>query len=257
MSSDLHITPIAAFSDNYIWVIHDQHHAVVIDPGDAAPVIAFLDSHNLIPIAILITHHHHDHTGGNALLSKTFNIPVYGPALERIPYLTSPLAEGNTIHFPELNLELKILDVPGHTVGHIAYYADDMLFCGDTLFGCGCGRLFEGTPKQMLASLTKLARLPASTKFYCAHEYTLDNIAFALTLEPDNQTLQARAKTDQACINMNRPTLPSTITLEIATNPFLRCHLPSLRIAAEQITGSAITEIVEVFSTIRTLKNSF
>lgn len=257
MNTSLHITPIAAFSDNYIWVIHNQRHAVVVDPGDANAVSAYLRTHNLSLSAILITHHHHDHTGGNEALVRAFSVPVYGPARESIPQLTHPLTEGSTIRFEELGLELQVLDVPGHTAGHIAYYADNMLFCGDTLFGCGCGRLFEGTPAQMLASLTKLGQLPANTSVYCAHEYTLGNIAFALTLEPDNPALQARAKTDHEHLAAGRPTLPSTIAMELATNPFLRCHLPSLHNAAERAAGHSIIDTIEVFSTLRLLKNDF
>ncbi|ARU31640.1 hydroxyacylglutathione hydrolase [Sulfuriferula sp. AH1] len=257
MNTDLHITPIAAFSDNYIWVIHNQRYAVAVDPGDANAVTAFLRQHDLSLAAILITHHHHDHTGGNEALVLAFNVPVYGPSRESIPCLTHPLSESSTIRLEELDLELRILDVPGHTAGHIAYYADGMLFCGDTLFGCGCGRLFEGTPEQMLASLSKLGQLPENTSVYCAHEYTLSNIEFALTLEPDNQALQARAATDLNSILEGRPTLPSTIARERATNPFLRCHLPSARVAAQQATGKSITGIVEIFSALRTLKNDF
>lgn len=257
MDTDLHITPIAAFSDNYIWVIHNQRHAAVIDPGDANVVIEFLRQHKLTLIAILNTHHHHDHTGGNAALVHAFNVPVYGPARETIPHLTQPLVEGNTLRLAELNLSLQVLDVPGHTAGHIAYHATDMLFSGDTLFGCGCGRLFEGTPAQMLASLTKLGQLPINTSVYCAHEYTLGNIAFALSLEPDNAALQARAETDRSKINVGLPTLPSTIAMELATNPFLRCHLPSIRLAVEKITGKPANNTVDIFSTMRTLKNDF
>ena len=257
MNTDLHITPIAAFSDNYIWVIHNQRHAVVIDPGDGEAVIRFLRERNLTLAAILITHHHHDHTDGNTILVHTFNVPVYGPAHESIPHLTHPLTEGSTVWLDEIGVDLQILDVPGHTAGHIAYYADGMLFCGDTLFGCGCGRLFEGSPTQMLDSLTKLGQLHGTTRVYCAHEYTLSNIAFALTLEPDNTDLQARAIADRSRMSRGQPTLPSTIATELATNPFLRCHLPNLRHAAEQATGTEMINIVDIFSTIRTLKNNF
>lgn len=257
MNTDLHISPISAFKDNYIWVIHNHSHAAVIDPGDAEVVIAFLQRHQLTLTSILITHHHHDHTGGNAALVKLFNVPVYGPAHESIPYLSQAVQEGNTISLKEFALDLQVLDVPGHTAGHIAYYTGSMVFCGDTLFGCGCGRLFEGTPAQMLASLTKLSQLPATTRIYCAHEYTLNNIAFALSIEPDNPALLARAKTDHERIKHGQPTLPSNITLELATNPFLRCHLPDLRRYAEQTAAKPVDTVVEVFGLLRSLKDEF
>lgn len=257
MNIDLDITPIAAFSDNYIWVIHNQRHAVVIDPGDGNAVIAFLNKFKLSPVAILITHHHHDHTDGNELLVNTFHIPVYGPAREAIPSLNHALQAPDTIMIDELDLTFRILDVPGHTAGHIAYYSTSMLFCGDTLFGCGCGRLFEGTPLQMLTSLTQLGQLPEDTRVYCAHEYTLGNIAFALTLEPDNIALHHRAEVDQTRIRSGQPTLPSTIGMELATNPFLRCHLPPLKQAAERIAHHPLTDPIEVFSQLRASKNIF
>jgi hydroxyacylglutathione hydrolase len=257
MDTDLHITPIAAFDDNYIWVIHNRRHAAVIDPGDAEATMAFLRTHNLTLCAILITHHHHDHTGGNAALARAFKVPIYGPAHESIPQLTEPLQEGNTIRIDEFDLTLAVMDVPGHTRGHIAYYAKTMLFCGDTLFGCGCGRLFEGTPAQMMDSLARLGQLPPDTRVYCAHEYTLANIAFALTLEPDNAALQVRARTDRALIADGKPTLPSTIATELATNPFLRCHLPVLHRAAERAAGQPLINDLAVFSILRTLKNDF
>lgn len=257
MNTDLDITPIAAFSDNYIWVIHNQRHAVVIDPGDGNAVIAFLNKFKLSPVAILITHHHHDHTDGNELLVNTFHIPVYGPAHEPIPRLTHALQAADSIMINELELTLSIFDVPGHTAGHIAYYSASMLFCGDTLFGCGCGRLFEGTPLQMLTSLTQLGQLPADTRVYCAHEYTLGNIAFALTVEPDNVALQNRAEMDRTCIQSGKPTLPSTIGLELATNPFLRCHLPQVKQAAERIVHHPLTDTLEVFSQLRVTKNTY
>ncbi|HNP51280.1 MAG TPA: hydroxyacylglutathione hydrolase, partial [Nitrosomonas nitrosa] len=183
------IYPVRAFKDNYIWVIRDQHYAAIVDPGDAVPVMAYLQQQNLQPIAILNTHHHHDHTGGNIALLTAFALPVYGPAKENIPGLTHRLSEGDTIHLAELSLDLSILDIPGHTAGHIAYYGANLLFCGDTLFACGCGRIFEGTPQQMYTSLQKLTKLPDDTLIYCAHEYTLANIRFATAIDPNNPVL--------------------------------------------------------------------
>ena len=174
----LSVTTIPAFADNYLWLIHDQHNAVVVDPGDAAPVLATLASHKLKLVAILLTHHHADHAGGVPALLKAFSVPVYGPAGEKIAGVTHPLRETDTVTVPELGLHLSVIDVPGHTAGHIAYYAaqEQWLFCGDTLFAGGCGRLFEGTPAQMTVSLDKLAALPDATRVYCAHEYTVSNL---------------------------------------------------------------------------------
>ncbi|MEQ1667575.1 MAG: hydroxyacylglutathione hydrolase [Sulfuriferula sp.] len=255
MDTPLHTHPIAAFSDNYIWAMHNQQHAIIVDPGDAQVVIAFLQAHALQLVAILVTHHHHDHVGGIAVLLDKYPVPVYGPAHENIPHRTHPLTEGDTLHIAELGLSLSVLDIPGHTAGHIAYYGAGSVFCGDTLFGCGCGRLFEGTPAQMLNSLDKLVQLPPDTAVYCAHEYTLNNIAFALTLEPDNVALQQRAQHDQALRQQQLPTLPSTIAIEQATNPFLRCHLASLQHKMGFPPSAAST--LATFSAIRTLKNQY
>ncbi|MHB0989978.1 MAG: hydroxyacylglutathione hydrolase [Burkholderiales bacterium] len=257
MNADLSISPVSAFNDNYIWTIHNKTHAAVIDPGDAGPVLAFLQKNGLELSAILITHHHHDHVDGNADLVQRYPVPVYGPAAEVIPCKTSAVQEGNTIELKELALSLHVAEVPGHTAGHVAYYADGMVFCGDTLFGCGCGRLFEGTPAQMLASLTKLAQLPRDTQVYCAHEYTLSNIAFALTVEPANALLHARAAKDRDRIAHGNPTLPSTIGLELDTNPFLRCHLPAVRNYVQLLSDRPPETITEVFAKLRTLKNAF
>lgn len=257
MNTDLHIHPISAFKDNYIWVIHNHTHAAMIDPGDAEVVFAYLQQHQLTLTAILITHHHHDHVDGNAALVQRYQVPVYGPDIGVIPCLSQAVQEGNTIELKELALTLQVLDVPGHTADHIAYYADGMVFCGDTLFGCGCGRLFEGTAAQMFASLTKLAQLPPSTQVYCAHEYTLNNIAFALNIEPNNAALLTRTEIDRDRVARGQPTLPSSIALELATNPFLRCHLPDLHRYAQQTTSHSLDNPVAVFATLRTLKNNF
>jgi hydroxyacylglutathione hydrolase len=257
MLSETRILPLPAFTDNYIWVIQHGHYAAVVDPGDAEPVLGYLARHQLTLCAILNTHHHADHTGGNLALLAQYPVPVYGPARESIPGLTHPLHENDTVSLPELALELSVIDVPGHTLGHIAYYGTDILLCGDTLFGCGCGRLFEGTPAQMLDSLSKLARLPAQTAVYCAHEYTLTNITFALTLEPNNLALQQRAHDEQLKRRNKQPTLPSNIGLELATNPFLRCNTPVLKTSAEHCLNQLLPDELAVFSAIRRLKNQF
>ncbi len=264
------VATVPAFKDNYLWVIHNDTHAVVVDPGDATPIINFLNRHNLQPAAILTTHHHADHVGGVEALLDFYHlrdqIPVYGPANERIPARTHALAGGDSV--TELEITFDIIDVPGHTAGHIAYHAkkEGWLFCGDTLFACGCGRLFEGTAAQMQLSLAKLKALPPHTLAYCAHEYTMANIKFALAVEPDNVALQQRAKTDAARREKNIPTVPFTIENEIATNPFLRWDSPAVINAANikarsqsgvsGINASNSTPVL-VFAEIREWKNNF
>ena len=257
----LQVHPVPAFSDNYLWVIHDGSHAIAVDPGDAAPVIAFLESKQLALTAILCTHHHADHVGGvQALLASQGGdraIPVYGPAREKIPARTHALREGDRVALAQPAVAFDVIDVPGHTAGHIAYSTPGMLFCGDTLFGCGCGRLFEGTPAQMLDSLGKLARLPAQTRVYCAHEYTMSNIRFAEAVEPDNGDLAMRKAFSAAKRHRGEPTLPSPLGLETATNPFLRAASPGVRAAAEAHAGHALATPVDVFATLREWKNNF
>lgn len=261
----LQVHPVPAFSDNYFWVIHNGKHAAVVDPGDAKPVIDYLVAHNLTLTAILCTHHHADHVGGVDGLLDFFElrgkIPVFGPASENIPACTLALREGFQVQLPELGLDFDVLDVPGHTSGHIAYVnrkrGEEMLFCGDTLFGCGCGRLFEGTPAQMTHSLAKLRRLPGQTLVYCAHEYTMANIKFAEVVEPDNADLQLRKQYSAAKRRRNEPTLPSTITLENATNPFMRFDQHAVIAAAARRAGYALNSDVSVFAVIREWKNEF
>jgi hydroxyacylglutathione hydrolase len=255
----LKVLAVPAFEDNYLWLIHDGVHAAVVDPGDAAPILAALDAHNLSLVAILLTHHHADHVGGVPDLLRRFNVPVFGPRGEAIPAITRPLAEGDTAIVPELGLTLSVLDVPGHTKGHIAYIApsEHSVFCGDTLFAGGCGRLFEGTPEQMVASLTKLAALPDDTKVYCAHEYTLANLKFAHEVEPGNPDLAARIEAEQSKRNKGQPTVPSTIALEKATNPFLRYDRPAILDRLEQAGHIATREPIEAFAALRRWKNSY
>ncbi|HUW50703.1 MAG TPA: hydroxyacylglutathione hydrolase [Sulfuricella sp.] len=248
------IIPVPAFEDNYIWLICEGRHAAAVDPGDAEPVLDYIGHHGLRLVAILNTHHHGDHTGGNEDLLKHAAVPVYGPRHENIPGLTHPVGTGDTVQLPELSTDFSVLDVPGHTSGHIAYYGANSLFCGDTLFACGCGKLFEGTPAQMAASLQKLAALPDETKVYCAHEYTLTNIAFAKTVEPANVALLQREVRDHQAREQGRPTLPSTIALEKATNPFLRCDLPAVIEAASRYAGHALNDPVSVFAALRKWK---
>ncbi|MDI1298201.1 hydroxyacylglutathione hydrolase [Methylotenera sp.] len=256
MNHNLQIIPIPAFKDNYIWLLHNVTQATVIDPGDAAPVIASLKHLNLTLTNILITHHHHDHIGGVADLLEAFpQAIVYAPALEHFAFEHIAITEQNIVHLSDLNITFSILDLPGHTLGHIAYHSaqHEILFCGDTLFGAGCGRLFEGTPTQMYHSLQKLAALPIATNVYCTHEYTMHNISFALMFEPSNQRLIDRQKNTQELRESNIPSLPSTIELELATNPYLRCNSQEIQLAAQLTNGSEI----EIFSKLRELRNHY
>jgi hydroxyacylglutathione hydrolase len=253
----MQIHAIPAFEDNYLWVIEDGRHAAVVDPGDDAPVQAFLESRELELTAILATHHHGDHVGGLEALAGHWGCEVFGPAGERIDGLTTRLREGDRITVPGLDLPLSVLDVPGHTAGHIAYVGEHVVFCGDTLFACGCGRLFEGTPAQMLDSLSRLARLPGDTRVYCAHEYTMSNIRFATAVEPGNMKLAARKARDAALREGNQPTVPSTIADELDTNPFLRCASPEIIASASRHAGRPLSSPVEVFAAVREWKNNF
>lgn len=252
------ITPIPAFQDNYIWCLHNNQVAWVVDPGDAAPVETFLAQRNLCLLGILITHHHSDHIGGVAQLARNHPLQViYGPKNPAIAGITHSLREGDRIEV--LGLEFSIVETPGHTLDHIAYFSNTdspLLFCGDTLFAAGCGRLFEGSPEQMYASLQKLAALPAATAVYCTHEYTLANLRFALAVEPDNLATQARFDSAMQVRQATQPTLPSTLQLELATNPFLRATTSSVRAAAAK-RGVTSAENVQIFAAIRSWKDHF
>ena len=251
----LEIVPVKAFKDNYIWTLRDDKRAAVVDPGDARPVIEYLTREKLELVAILATHHHADHVGGIAELLGRSRVPVYGPRGEPIETLTRAVGEGDTVTIPELGLSFAVLDIPGHTRAHIAYYGADCLFCGDTLFACGCGRVFEGTPEQMYASLEKLRALPDSTRVYCGHEYTLANIGFARSVEPGNGALGAREARDRKLREAGKPTLPATLGEEKATNPFLRCREPAVVESANKYLGARAADPVRVFAAIRDWKN--
>ena len=253
--TNIHAVP--AFRDNYIWALENGRDAVVVDPGEAAPVERFLEARGLRLAAVLATHHHADHVGGLPELAQRWKCPTFGPAREVEAELDRRLAEGDRIELPRLGIGMRILDIPAHTAGHIAFFGDDAVFCGDTLFACGCGRLFEGTPRQMADSLGKLARLPGTTRVYCGHEYTLANIRFAEAVEPGNRALAERKGREEAKRARGEPTLPSTIAEEIATNPFLRCGEPEVVAAAERHARRPLRDPIEVFAELRAWKNSF
>jgi hydroxyacylglutathione hydrolase len=249
----LNIIPIPAFDDNYIWLLHNTRHAVVVDPGDAAPVIATLKALNLTLTAILITHHHSDHIDGVASLLAYRAVPVYAPQYENFGFEHIKLAEGDEITLPEIEQSFCVMWLPGHTLGHIVYVNDETLLCGDVLFGAGCGRLFEGTPSQLLSSLSRLKLLKGSTKVFCTHEYTAKNIAFALTLEPDNAELMQRKLDVQAQRARQLPSLPSTIDLERKTNPYLRCNQAAIIKNSQAEKGDELS----VFTAVRSLRNHY
>jgi len=251
------VEPIPAFNDNYLWLLARGETAAVVDPGDAEPVLQRLQQSALTLEAILVTHHHGDHVGGVAALARATGARVYGPRDEPIPARDVALSGGDRIEV--LGVAFDVLDVAGHTRGHVAYYApvQRWLFCGDTLFAAGCGRLFEGTAEQMSASLARLAALPADTQVYCAHEYTLSNLRFALAVEPDNVALHRRQHDCMALRQRGAPTLPSTIGEERATNPFLRCAVPAVRRAAEVRADRSLPTATEVFAELRAWKNVF
>jgi len=251
------VLPLRAFRDNYIWVLRSGSRVAVVDPGDADPVIDFLERERLSLSAILITHHHRDHTGGIAKLLEHTCVPVFGPADEPIPGVTVPLREPASIEVPGIGAVFEVISVPGHTLGHLAYYGANVLLCGDTLFGCGCGRLFEGTPGQMWQSLSRLAALPGDTLVYCAHEYTQANLRFARAVEPDSAALLERSAAVAKLRGEGRPTVPSTLAEELATNPFLRWDAPAVIAAARGRRGSPPRDAVEVFAAIREWKNGF
>lgn len=254
----LKIEAIPAFSDNYIWLISDGENAAVVDPGDAAPVQAALIDRGLTLQSILITHHHPDHTGGIEALTAGTEISVYGPCNEAVTGINTRLKDGEQITV--LGQVFDVIAVPGHTLDHIAYFApadQPVVFSGDTLFAGGCGRMFEGQPDQMWQSLARLRDLPANTLVYCAHEYTLGNLAFAQAVEPDNQALAQRMEDARKRREQNLATVPSLLQLECDTNPFLRVDEEHVKQAAAKHSGTPLDSNADVFAAVRAWKDNF
>jgi hydroxyacylglutathione hydrolase len=266
-SMPLDVRPVRAFTDNYIWLIEsprDPHRLVAVDPGDAAPVIAELERRGASLAAILLTHHHPDHIGGVEKLAEMGtkavidpDLAVIGPEDSRIPYETRTVRDGERCELPDLGLSFDILGVPGHTLSHIAFWGHGALFCGDTLFSAGCGRMFEGTPSQMSSSLNRLRDLPPETRVYCGHEYTAANLAFALAVDPANEDTIAYRDAVAAVRSTGAPSLPSSLALERRVNPFLRCDTLAVRRAAEAHAARALPAESDVFGALRSWKDSF
>lgn len=252
----LQLRPLAAFEDNYIWTLSDDAgQAIVVDPGDPAPVLAAADQ-GLRPVALLLTHHHADHVGGAGAILDRFDIPCFAPEDDRIGRATHRVREGDRAEVPELGLAFDVLEIPGHTRTHIAFHGGGYLFCGDTMFSMGCGRLFEGTPAQMLRSLDRLAALPGDTRVCCGHEYTVANGRFALAAEPDNAARDRRLDEAGAQRRRGEPTLPSTLASERDCNPFLRVDVPGLRANLEHRAGHALDR-ERAFAALRAWKDEF
>lgn len=255
----IQILPILAFKDNYIWCLINEKtkHCLIVDPGEAKPVLTQLKQLNLTLDAILITHHHWDHTNGIRSILKLHPVPVFGPAKEKIVGMTQPVDEGDKVELTNWPISFEVFAIPGHTLGHIAYYGNKFLFCGDTLFTGGCGRLFEGTPEQMLNSLNKLAQLPDETQVYCGHEYTLANLHFAQAVEPSNAHIKERLEKTRELRQKNLASVPSSLGEEHLTNPFLRCDNPEIAHRVEKRTGKKFSTPVEIFTYLRQWKNNF
>ncbi|MEM7495770.1 MAG: hydroxyacylglutathione hydrolase [Myxococcota bacterium] len=252
----MNIIPVPV-GTNIVWLIvmPGARQCAIVDPTAGQPVLAVVRERGLEPTDILITHHHADHVGGIAAIRRVYPIPVHGPANEAIPQRTHPVREGDVVVLGRF--AFQVLEIPGHTLDHVAYVSRGMLFAGDTLFGAGCGRVFEGTPGQLYDALRRLAALPPNTLLYCAHEYTQANLRFAQTVEPDNVDIQQRLRHVEQLRGRDLPTLPSPLELEHRTNPFLRCRLQAVRAAAERFAGGSLRSPTDVFAVLRRWKDGF
>lgn len=251
----LRMEAIPALESNYIWMVHDTQHALLVDPGCAAAALAALDDHQLGLVGILITHHHHDHIAGLSDILASHPVPVWGPDDERIPHLTHTVSEGDSVEIPALGLTFDVLDTPGHTRSHVVYYNDSIIFAGDTLFSMGCGRLFEGTPAQMLVSLDKVAKLSPQAQLCCGHEYTEANGRFALLVDPHNEALRQRIEMVTELRANGEPTLPVPLATELKTNPFLRTRDPNIIMATRTHDPDTSNTATDVFATLRAWKD--
>jgi len=255
----LKIHAVPAFNDNYIWLIQaaNSKHVLIVDPGDAGPVISAIDQHQLIPAGILITHHHDDHIGGLPRLIAEYKLPVYGPKTSSIAGISHPLDSDKLSVVIEGFPEITVFDVAGHTADHLAFLIENNLFCGDTLFAAGCGRLLGGTAEQLFNSLSLIAALSPETNIYCAHEYTLANLAFAAEVEPDNVDIQQRILATKSLREQGLASVPSHLSLELQTNPFLRCEQSTIKKAAEKWSSQQLETPQEVFTVLRKWKDGF
>lgn len=258
-TNELIVTAIPAFDDNYIWALQASRNepVIIVDPGDAKPVLAWLQQTKNTLAGILVTHHHHDHTGGIQELVDSFSCPVIGPDNPAITGITQVVHEHDTVTLPVLQRSFRVISTPGHTLDHIAFYSPGYLFCGDTLFSAGCGRMFEGTPEGFTESLRKLAELPDATRVYCAHEYTLANLKFARAVEPANKDIADYQQQAQQQREQNKPTVPSVLATERLINPFLRCDADSIQKVYEQKQNRTPSNTAEVFAFIRQWKDQF
>jgi len=252
----LSLRALPAFTDNYIWALaNDEGEALVVDPGEAAPVLAEVER-GLKPVAILLTHHHPDHIGGATELLSRFDVPCYAPVDDRIHLDCQRVAEGDSVTIPALGLQLQVSEIPGHTLSHVAFHGGGYLFCGDTLFSLGCGRMFEGTPVQMHGSLERLAALPGDTRVCCGHEYTEANGRFARAAEPENAAREARLQEVAGLRALGLPSLPSTLDSERACNPFLRVDAPGVQASLRE-RGVDVADRVACFAALRSWKDGF
>ncbi|MCX7554082.1 hydroxyacylglutathione hydrolase [Marinicella sp. S1101] len=253
----IQINPIPIFNDNYVWVIDNGTHAVIVDPGKAEPVNDYLQQHQLKLSAILITHHHWDHINGLETLIAQHQCSSFGPVEDRIEHISNRVKEGDVVNLPELDLSFRVIETPGHTTSHICFFGNDLLFCGDTLFSMGCGKMFEGTPEQYIHSLNKLKELSPETMVYCTHEYTLSNIAFAQRIDPDNEAIAKKKSKSEQLRSHDLPTLPFKLSDEIKLNPFLRTDDQAFRDALSTKKNVKLDDEASFFAFLRTAKDNF